>query len=243
MGWPLYLLDVKNSFPFYMEQPPGYVAHREYKVCKLHKAIYDLKQSPRTCFDKLIQILLQFGFSSTHTDLCLLRRQMLALFWGWQTRPLIHKYPGTNPIRTCLTDYPPFDWRMDDSTWTSIWLQIRWWISHSVTVALRGVIYACALPFIAWSGVRGQVHRALKRRKRYGGETKTLCSYVKKHRNGLLTGAITTMSIIFNNYNLICKKDPRLRQLWSSSRCKMDIQKNFLEVPVEISYNWMTRKQ
>jgi len=29
----------------YMKQPPGYVAQRETKVCRLKKAIYGLKQS------------------------------------------------------------------------------------------------------------------------------------------------------------------------------------------------------
>jgi len=32
-----------------MEQPPGYVAQGEIKVCHLKNAIYDLKQSLRAC--------------------------------------------------------------------------------------------------------------------------------------------------------------------------------------------------
>ena len=47
---PLFQLDVKNAFLYgdlwdevYMEQPPGYVAQGENKVCRLKKAIYDLK--------------------------------------------------------------------------------------------------------------------------------------------------------------------------------------------------------
>ena len=36
-----------------MEQPPGFVAQGvTHLVCKLQKAIYDLKQSPRAWFDK-----------------------------------------------------------------------------------------------------------------------------------------------------------------------------------------------
>ena len=35
-----------------MEQPHGYAAQRETKVCHLKKAIYKLKQSPRAWFEK-----------------------------------------------------------------------------------------------------------------------------------------------------------------------------------------------
>ena len=50
----MYQLDVKNVFLYgdlleevFMEQPPGYVAQEVKRVCKLKKAIYGLKQSPR----------------------------------------------------------------------------------------------------------------------------------------------------------------------------------------------------
>ncbi|KAL0289693.1 UNVERIFIED_CONTAM: protein ARABIDILLO 2 [Sesamum angustifolium] len=54
----MYQMDIKNAFLYgdlnetvYMEQPPGYVAQGEKQcmVCKLKKAIYGLKQSPRAC--------------------------------------------------------------------------------------------------------------------------------------------------------------------------------------------------
>ena len=58
LGWPLFWIDVKNAFlngdlkeEVYIEQPlgfVGFVAQGEFgKVCRLHKAIYGLKQSPR----------------------------------------------------------------------------------------------------------------------------------------------------------------------------------------------------
>lgn len=46
-----------------MEQPPGYIALGESNVCKLKKAIYGLKQSPRAWFDKFSQIYLVLVFS------------------------------------------------------------------------------------------------------------------------------------------------------------------------------------
>ena len=55
LSWSLFQLDVKNAFlngnlkeEVYLEQPPGFVAQEESrKVCRLHKAIYGLKQSPK----------------------------------------------------------------------------------------------------------------------------------------------------------------------------------------------------
>ena len=53
-SWELSQLDVKNAFLYgdlteqvYMEQPPGYVAQGENRVCFLRKVIYGLKQNPR----------------------------------------------------------------------------------------------------------------------------------------------------------------------------------------------------
>lgn len=37
-------------------------------MCRLHKAIYSLKQAPRTLFDKLKATLLSFKFSSSKCD-------------------------------------------------------------------------------------------------------------------------------------------------------------------------------
>ena len=69
LGWQLFQLDVKNAFlnddlkeEVYMEQPLGFVAQGESgKVCRLHKAIYGLKQSPRAWFGKFSEVVLKFG--------------------------------------------------------------------------------------------------------------------------------------------------------------------------------------
>ncbi|KAL0446503.1 UNVERIFIED_CONTAM: Retrovirus-related Pol polyprotein from transposon RE2 [Sesamum latifolium] len=61
LSWPMYQMDIKNAFLYgdlnetvYMDQPPGYVAQgrKQRMVCKLKKAIYGLKQSPRAWLDK-----------------------------------------------------------------------------------------------------------------------------------------------------------------------------------------------
>ena len=55
LSWPLFQLDIKNPFLYgdlkkvYMEQSLMYVAQGKNKACRLRKAIYRLKQSPRTC--------------------------------------------------------------------------------------------------------------------------------------------------------------------------------------------------
>ena len=54
-SWPLYQLDIKNVFlhgdlakEVYMKQPPKFVAQGESElVCRLHRSLYGLKQSPR----------------------------------------------------------------------------------------------------------------------------------------------------------------------------------------------------
>ena len=69
LGWTLFQLDVKNGFlngdlkeEVYMEQPLRFVAQGESgKVCRLHKAIYGLKQSPRAWFGKFNEVVLKFG--------------------------------------------------------------------------------------------------------------------------------------------------------------------------------------
>lgn len=74
--WPIRQLDISNAFlhglltgEVYMEQPPGFVdkSHPKF-VCKLHKAIYGLKQPPRAWYTRLSQFLLNLGFTASLVD-------------------------------------------------------------------------------------------------------------------------------------------------------------------------------
>jgi hypothetical protein len=69
--WATRQLDVSNAFlhgflaeEVFMEQPLGFVdaTHPSF-VCKLHKAIYDLKQAPRASFHRLSHFLLGISFN------------------------------------------------------------------------------------------------------------------------------------------------------------------------------------
>jgi hypothetical protein len=75
-SWPLYQLDIKNTFlhgdlkeEVYIDQPPGYVvAGSEHLVCRLQKALYGLKQSPRAWFDRFSAVVLGYGFQCSTSD-------------------------------------------------------------------------------------------------------------------------------------------------------------------------------
>lgn len=75
-GWKLWQMDVHNAFLYgeldhviYMMQPTGFESqeHLEY-VCKLKKAIYGLKQSPRAWFGKMAEFLEQNGYYPSSAD-------------------------------------------------------------------------------------------------------------------------------------------------------------------------------
>lgn len=74
--WELTQMDVNNAFLYgeldhviYMDQPSGFVSQdRPDYVCKLKKAIYGLKQSPRAWFGKIAEFLELNGFQLTHAD-------------------------------------------------------------------------------------------------------------------------------------------------------------------------------
>jgi histone deacetylase 1/2 len=75
-NWSVRQLDISNAFlhgtleeTAYMRQPPGFEdsVHPHY-VCKLHKSIYGLKQSPRAWYSRLSDMLQQLGFHAAKTD-------------------------------------------------------------------------------------------------------------------------------------------------------------------------------
>jgi Reverse transcriptase (RNA-dependent DNA polymerase) len=69
-------MDVKNAIlqgnleeKVYMTLPPGHKNESDPSlVCKLHKAIYDLKQSPRAWYVKLSFSLLKIKFIKSTAD-------------------------------------------------------------------------------------------------------------------------------------------------------------------------------
>ncbi|GMI98031.1 cysteine-rich RLK (RECEPTOR-like protein kinase) 8 [Hibiscus trionum] len=85
-NWPLRHVDINNAFLYgdlqedvYMLQPPGFetVAPDGSKlVCKLHKALYGLRQAPRSWNSKLRDCLLNAGFRSSGADTSLYIRHL-----------------------------------------------------------------------------------------------------------------------------------------------------------------------
>uniref|UniRef100_A0A8R7QME8 Reverse transcriptase Ty1/copia-type domain-containing protein n=1 Tax=Triticum urartu TaxID=4572 RepID=A0A8R7QME8_TRIUA len=75
-GWILMQLDVQNALlhgileeEVFMRQPPGYVDSRfPHHVCKLDKALYGLKRSPRAWYSRLSSRLQELGFVPSHAD-------------------------------------------------------------------------------------------------------------------------------------------------------------------------------
>lgn len=73
----IYQMHFKNDFPnddlhtkVYMTLLSG-VSHNPWKLCKLKKDLYSLKQAPHICFEKFIVVIKYFGFFSSDHDLAL----------------------------------------------------------------------------------------------------------------------------------------------------------------------------
>ncbi|XP_017192354.1 uncharacterized mitochondrial protein AtMg00810-like [Malus domestica] len=86
-------MDVKNAFlhgelqeKVYMQPPSGYGQAQNGMVCKLRKAIYGLKQSPRTWYAKLSLVLEKASFLRSNADSFLFvrtgtRRRLMVLIY------------------------------------------------------------------------------------------------------------------------------------------------------------------
>jgi hypothetical protein len=74
--WEIHQLDVKSAFlngvleeEIYMEQPQGFIiAGQETKVCRLHKAIYGLKQASRAWNLQFHGVLTELSFTRMYSD-------------------------------------------------------------------------------------------------------------------------------------------------------------------------------
>ena len=82
--WPLFQMDVKNSFlngelseEVYMKLPSGY-SHPlgfPHRVCRLWKTLYGLKQAPQAWFAKFSSTISHHGFSGSSFDATLFLRR------------------------------------------------------------------------------------------------------------------------------------------------------------------------
>jgi len=83
LDWPLHQFDVKNAFlhgdleeEVYMDIPPGYNSNTPGTVCRLQRALYGLKQSPRAWFGRFSVAMRKYGFQQSNSDHTLfLKRQ------------------------------------------------------------------------------------------------------------------------------------------------------------------------
>ena len=75
--WPLHQFDVKNVFlhgtieeEAYMKAPLGFSSgyYNPREGCKLKKALYGLKHSPRVWFERFTAAMTKFGYKQSNSD-------------------------------------------------------------------------------------------------------------------------------------------------------------------------------
>ncbi|WVZ73864.1 hypothetical protein U9M48_022122 [Paspalum notatum var. saurae] len=82
-GWNVHHMDVKSVFlnedlkeEVYVNQPPGYVVNgQEHRVLRLRKALYGLRQAPRTWNQKLDTVLKEMEFKRCESEHALYTRR------------------------------------------------------------------------------------------------------------------------------------------------------------------------
>ena len=76
MKWKIHRMDVKTAFlngvvevEVYVEQPLSFKTHdRESHMCRLKKALYSLKQEPKTWYNRIDSFLSSLGFTKSKAD-------------------------------------------------------------------------------------------------------------------------------------------------------------------------------
>eukprot|EP00253_Pinus_taeda_P022059 PITA_22059 len=76
MGWKIHQMDVKTAFlngkikeEVYIEQPEGFeIFDHESHVCKLKRALYGLKQTPRAWYTRIDNYFTGLGFTKSEAD-------------------------------------------------------------------------------------------------------------------------------------------------------------------------------
>ncbi|CAL9000577.1 unnamed protein product [Prunus brigantina] len=104
--WPLFQMDVKNAFlhgeleeEVYMSLPPGHPQEKqEGMVCKLHKAIYGLKQSPRAWYAKLRSLKYFLGIEIASSSKGLFLNQRKYVLDLLQETGMLETKPVITPI-------------------------------------------------------------------------------------------------------------------------------------------------
>ena len=76
MGWHIHQMDVKTMFlngiieeQVYIEQPEGFeIFSSESHVCRLKRALYQLKQAPRAWYTQIDSYFTRIGFTKSEAD-------------------------------------------------------------------------------------------------------------------------------------------------------------------------------